>query len=335
METQKLIEMPQMAINLAILSRLEDISNRLEQKVAYLRVEDAVNNYYKQHLTRLKAKTRKNYDTILMRFQDEFQERNLADRADISADDIAQFIDKYWPIEKCKPNTRVNAFVSIKAFIAWNRRFQIRKGLPDFTNPCDALIGEYIKSHPKSIAFDDDTIAMMKRLIASAETDRMKATFITLCTSGMRANEICNTRKSDINGQIVLLKDHKGIRWNTPDPKPAIAVIPKIVADMIKNMNTGRPFISYRSLYDAFQVRIRNGILPEGIIRHDFRKYVATFFARKGEEAMKQFILRHRSDKSADKDPMSQIYIAPLTPEQAIEKMKILEAELGLKRFAA
>lgn len=323
-----LLQVPQVVINMAILARLEEIDKKLDKKVAYLLVEDAVNEFHKQHLSRVKKKTRENYKIVLERFQSDFAGRNLADSVDITPNSIIEFIEKHYG--DCKEGTKALNFNLVESFINRCRQFQIRKGLPDFVNPCDALKGEYGKSEPKTIEFTDETLTMMRRLIDSAENDRMKVTFIVLCTSGMRAGEICSTRKQHINGQIITLNDHKGIRYNTHNPKPAIAVIPKIVAEMIERMNTDRPFISYRALHNAFHVRIKVGILPPDTIRHDLRKYVYTYWLRKNEPFMAQFIIRHKSDKSVTNDPMSSIYLAPLTHEQAIEKMQILEAELGL-----
>lgn len=325
----ELLHLPQSVFNLLVLKQLADINEKLEKRVAFLKVEDAVDNFVKNHLSRVKPKTRANYQILIDKFLTDFRGRNLADSADITPDVIVQFFERHWG--DSRNNTKTQNFIMLKSFINRCRQYQIRRGLPDFLNPCDALRGKYTKSDAmRGVEFTDETIPMIQRFIESANNERMRATFIVLCTSGMRANEICNARKPNINGQIITLWDHKGIRYNTHSPKPAVAVIPRVASEMIEQMNTDRPFISYRSLWNAIKAREKQGIIPEGMVINDFRKIVATYWHRKGEHDMKNFVLRHRSDKAISTDPLDKIYIAPITIEQAIEKMKILEADFGL-----
>lgn len=313
-------EQPEL-VQAMILKKLFDLEKKVEKKVAFLGTEEATKAFKNLHVGKLK--NQKNYNTILKLFQSTFSGHNVAD---ITAEECEDFLVKFWG--NSSRNTLIQMHIMLKSFFNWCIKYLKKKGQPLFHNPCDLITF----GTQKGKAFEMFPVETVRELIKAGSISKggiyMKHREIMLsvmATTGMRPGEVCKLLRKDINGQIVTIRDPKSRRYNNSDVYNEYAVIPIRLADALGNyLNDKQPddriFISYAHFMDPLKgiiTQLRN-VLPD-FTPHTFRKWVATFYERAGDENMVSFVLRHRTD------PLRSRYVATLTPQEACERIKILE----------
>lgn len=316
-EKQQALTLP---LLMALLKRLENIEQKLEKKISYLSTEDAVNEFHKQHLSRIKKP--RNYYHLIRLFQEDFKQKNIAE---ITAEEIEQFLLKHWG--SAHVNTIAQKLIELKSFFNWCIKFLKKKGQPLFYNPCDLV--EFKKMITKEPDFYP--IETIRNFINVATTNRQRLTFMVLATSGMRISELTACRKADIDSQVVTIRNPKSNRYNSPSKREEYAVIPRAALKLIQTLHHEKPFNSRNVVVKAMEKLKKNKIIPYNMTPHSLRKWVATYWHRKGDDDMVRFILRHKSDKTSS-DPLHHIYIANLTPQEVCQRIKMLEKELGFLR---
>lgn len=136
----------------------------------------------------------------------------------------------------------------------------------------------------------------------------------------MSANKIYRykyIRKCDIEGRILKLRAHADYRPKSGKSEE-IAVIPQTIAC--------RPEKGY--IIPVTEIAISKAIASHGkqaglnLNPHKLRKWCTSYWERKNEPGMVNFVLRHSAVNLKDR------YIAPLSIEEVMEKQEIIEGEL-------
>jgi integrase len=134
-----------------------------------------------------------------------------------------------------------------------------------------------------------------------------------MATAGLRINDLMNLCQCDVEGRILRMRQHGSYRPKSGG-KEEVAVIPSTVAIRLAKYLEWRKDkdllipVAEMSIYDA--MRTHGKRLGIKISNHSLRKWVASFWERKGETGMVQFVLRHHPSKLRDR------YVAPLTVEE-------------------
>lgn len=307
---------------MALMKRLERIETRLEKKVAYLSVEEAVNAYRKHLREGISRRGRnyshtslQNFEWPLQKFEGHFEGKNVAE---ITTDECADFLGQYWGNLKSLKQRQIQ----LRVFFNFCIKFLKKKGSPVFHNPCELL-----DSLPSMIIRPDFIpVEIMRQFLSGAKREHHWLAFSILATSGLRINDLMNLRKCDIEeGRVLHLREHDFYRPKSGKTEE-FAVIPGIVANRLiqylNGKNDNEIFIPVSEIAISKAITTHGKQLGIDISPHSLRKWCATYWDRKGEEGMQNFILRHSAVKLQDR------YIAPLTIEEVIEKQNIMEMDL-------
>jgi integrase len=300
----------------AINKRLSNIENAVRKVEVVFPVEDAV-AAYKKHLrtgnSRRGTPHRKpwNYDYMLDTFLEEFQGQNMAG---ISPEALDQFVGKMW--HNAKSGTVKQRKTQLKSFFSWVIMHLKKKGVPTFSNPCellDAVHHEVERPSFASVTFMKHALARLHARGSAVE----RIVFEVLLTSGLRISELLKLVKCDITGRTLRLRDPKS------GQKVEHAVVPSTVAKLLAtytaNMDDTDTVVpvSEKTAFNIVKNSTRQSMGP-----HDLRKWCMSYWSRKGEDGMMNFVSRHKHVTLTGR------YVAPLSTKEAMGKQDILEEEL-------
>lgn len=282
----------------AVLSRLQALEKRLDDKAPHLKAEEAV-GMFRQYLEK-HTKRPENYDFLLECFLFDFQDRNIAE---ITAEEIEGFLNRRW---KGRPSTFNQRLTQLKGLFNCAIQLQQRRKAPVFHNPCSLVRAQKtIVSEPEFISIP--TIQFFLRSVAGIEN---WAACAIMASGGLRVSEVLKLTPGDLDGRILTIRDPKSGRPYEH------AVIPGAVALHVKLL--AKDFSENQKIFEATRQYVGKMVQRHGkdmglkISPHALRKWCATFWQRKGEDAMVAFMLRHASGSLKDR------YVAPLTVEEAM-----------------
>jgi integrase len=163
-------------------------------------------------------------------------------------------------------------------------------------------------------------VEKMREFVGSGTSFTQKMIFGILSTAGLRISELLNLRKKDISGRVLTL------RYPKSGLKEEKAVIPQKLAAELKYYMRNHAEeqrvipLAEKAVFNA----VKNHGLSSGLNLnpHALRKWCASYWERKGEIGMVNFVLRHNSTKLQDR------YVASLTIEEVMTKQEIMENEL-------
>jgi integrase len=313
----------QLLISAAILKRLENIETKLDKKVAFLSVDEAV-TAYKRHLSegtnrkgrRFTLDSRENFSWFLTKLEAHFEGKNIAE---ITADECAGFLEAYW--KESSSGTYRQRIVQLRIFLNFCIQYLKRKGNPVFHNPCDLL--DPVAHQVKQPVWMP--VEMMRLFLQSATERHHWLAFAIMLTSGVRINDLMNLRKQDVEGRILRLRMHDTYRPKSGKLEE-IAVIPETVSVRLQSQLAGKHKDSL--IIPVKEITIFKAVKSHGkrfkmdINNHYLRKWAASYWERKNEFGMVHFVLRHSSINLKDR------YIAPLNIQEVMDKQEILEKEL-------
>ena len=312
----------QLLISAAILKRLENIETKLDKKVAFLSVDEAV-SAYRRHLSegtnrkgrRFTLDSRENFSWFLTKFEAHFEGKNIAE---ITADECAGFLEAYW--KDSSSGTYRQRIVQLRILLNFCIQYLKKKGNPVFHNPCDLL-------DPVAHQVEQPTwvpVEIMRLFLQSATERHHWLAFAIMLTSGVRINDLMNLRKQDVEGRILHLRMHDTYRPKSGKLEE-IAVIPETVSVKLQSQLVGH---KDRLIIPVKEITIFKAVKSHGkrfkldINNHYLRKWAASYWERKNEFGMVHFVLRHSSINLKDR------YIAPLNIQEVMDKQEILEKEL-------
>jgi integrase len=288
--------------------RNERIEGRLIEKKPRLMVDEALDRFRDHLKTGISKRGRKfkkpeNYEYVLSKFEGVFGGRNLAD---ITAEEVDVFLKHFWST----PGTLKQRRNELSAFFSWAIMLLQKRRQPAFTNPCTLL--DPIHHTVKTPEFVETKA--IKALIESAIDERQWLMFAILATAGLRISELLSLKKGDVNGRVLTLHETKS------GNETEIAVIPEIVAKRLAQY--GSDFEPEERLFALCRSAVYKALRARGQNPHGLRKWCMTDWDRRKEEAMVAFVSRHSRTTLRDR------YVAPLTPEEAMRKQRVIEKEL-------
>lgn len=298
-----------------ILKKLCEIEKKLEQKVAFLTVEDAVELYWKYLQTKKKPR---GYKYLIDEFLKGFVGRNIAE---ITAEDMEEFMLTRW--SDSKNNTIRTRHAQLNGLFNHAIKILKKKGSPTFHNPMSLI--SIPASEYKTVEFLPPE--QIKRIIHAPHLEHYRLIMALLVTTGMRCDDLLKLRVKDKEGPVLTLWNPKS--GNTKE----WVVVPEKVESWLNayihkmRLRPEDPIcpVSYSTIYEDIVVKYtsKSGTL---FTPHYFRKWISTFWNRQGDQDMVAAVLRHRSSQAGEK--LKRIYIAPLSVEEVIEKQKVLEKVL-------
>jgi integrase len=248
---------------------------------------------------------------LLAVFEREFKERNIAE---ITSDEIETFVANNWA--EARSGTIKQRKTQLRVFFSWVILYLKKHGAAVFQNPCELLepVAHQVE-RPEFIP-----VEKMREFIESGTSFTHKMIFGILSTAGLRISELLNLREKDISGRVITL------RYPKSGLKAEKAVIPQKLASELKfyirNHSEEQKVIplSEKAVFNA----VKNHGLSLGLNLnpHALRKWCASYWERKGEIGMVNYVLRHNSEKLRDR------YVAPLTIKEVTTKQEIIEKEL-------
>jgi len=168
-------------------------------------------------------------------------------------------------------------------------------------------------------------VEKMMEFIRSGTSFTHKMIFGILATAGLRISELLNLRKKDVSGRVLTLRYPKS---GLSEEK---AVIPsKLAAELkyyMRNHAEEQKVIplSEKAVFNA--VKNHGSSMGLDLNPHALRKWCASYWERKGEIGMVNYVLRHNSAKLRDR------YVAPLSIEEVVGKQEMMEEELFRKEM--
>jgi len=160
-------------------------------------------------------------------------------------------------------------------------------------------------------------VEKMREFIRNGTSFTHRIIFGILATAGLRISELLNLRKKDISGRVLTL------RYPKSGLKEEKAVIPSKIAVELKFYL--RNHAEEQKVIPLAEKAVFNAVKNHGLSMgldlnpHALRKCCASYWERKGEIGMVNYVLRHSSAKLRDR------YVAPLSIEEVIGKQEIME----------
>jgi integrase len=310
---------------MAIAKRLVSIEKKLEKQVPSLPVEEAI-SAFREHLSKGINKrgrfytedSRNSYEYILSNIEEHFSGKNVDQ---ILPEECQTFLNKYW-VQANKGCYRQRQ-IQLRIFFNQCNAYLKKKGRPTFQNPCDPDILENIAYSPKQPEWF--SVEQIKAFLDTARKEHHWLAFAILATSGIRINDLMNLRRCDIEGRILRLRTHDFYRPKSGKDEE-IAIIPQTVSERLNEYIRDKD--GNDNILPITEIAVSKAIASHGkqiglkLNPHALRKWCVSFWTRKNEEGMANFILRHHISRLRDR------YVAPLIIEEVMEKQKILEIEL-------
>ena len=298
-----------------MLKKMMDIEKKLEGRVAYLPVEDAVDIFW-QYL--LPKKAPRGYKYMLDLFVAEFQGRNIAE---ISAEEVERFLHKWWG-DKSATTMRVR-YDQLTGLFNYSSLSLQRRGSPAFQNPMAFITGPEASQTPPVFL----SVETMGATIAEAKLPTQRLLMAILATTGMRVGELIKLIPDDVDGDVIRIREPKSGRDGEFAVIPSSLVLP--LKDRI-SATTSYIFPRYTTIYEV----VTRCSLKQGhkFSPHYFRKWVATYWDRQGDYGMANAVLRHKQSIGRTSTPsLRGVYIAPLSVDEMRERQNKIERILKIK----
>jgi integrase len=289
--------------------KLDAIEKKLEKKVAYSLVDDAV-SAFRTHIDK-EHKQPKNFYHILEQFRSRFAGKNVVL---ITANEADDFLTARWGgCAKTTFNKRRDQLSQFFEFCITELR---RAGSPDFHNPVKLVKKEKVAAAINTSYFDKDVLLGMLDL---CDEEHHWLWMSILASAGLRVSELLKLRACDVNGRVLTLIEPKSGR----DEEYAVlsdAVVKRLHCYMSTGDIAGNDRIWPTTLQGTVykMLKRRGEWVGLKIGTHSFRKWCATTYDRYGEYGMRRYVLRH----SSVKDNLSSLesrYVAILSNEEAME----------------
>ncbi len=300
---------------------LQDIKKELADKTPRLLCEEAVEGFDLYLRENTKPNTRKGFNCLLKEFRKDFAGRNIVEIPPIV---LQKFLLRRWG--GCKVSALKQNLTLMKWFYTWSIRYCRAKGASGFANPCDLI---NIKAHVELRRPEFMSVGKMQEFLSTAKDETYWLILAILATGGLRVSELIGDqragksglRKDDVKGRTLTIRQPKSGRVKE------VAVIPSWVETRLRDYAQGleaaeRIFpVSYSAVYNMTTTNsMKTGVR---FSPHYLRKWCASYWSRQGEIAMANFVLRHSCTRAFGATVITSLgarYIAPLSPEEALEK---------------
>lgn len=280
--------------------KLDAIEEKLEKKVAYLKVDDAVASFRK-HIDEEHKKPR-NFYPIIDQFKSRFAGKNVAL---LTANETDDFLTARWGgAAKTTFNKRRDQLSQFFEFCIMELR---KAGSPDFHNPVKLVKKEKVAPAINVRHLEKER---MIELLDTLTEDHHWLWAAIMVSGGLRLAEVLKLERQHVLGRVLTLVTPK----SGAESEEAIIVetaairLQKYIQE--KNIKDGEkifPFLPgtvYKTIR-RYGKRIGLKLSP-----HDLRRFIATYWDQLGEFGMRRYVLRHAGGK--DLTSLEGRYVAGL-----------------------
>jgi len=253
----------------------------------------------------LKKNTLRNYEYILRKFQDHFNDIELSS---ITSDGVLAFMSTI--SDGTKQNTKKLRFTLLASFFNY-----IHNSIdPDFQNPCHNTALRKLFRAGKPTQFKILEKDVVDEIIFRTQNPRNRLLLELMARGCMRVGEVLKLTPIDIEDRKVIIRDPKSGREAEVVflPQKVIDRLQKYVRDNgIKQEARIFPFT-----YAAARLIVKNAgeLVGINLKPHDLRKHAATYASRSGTplEIVSKVLLRHSNLST------TQIYLGKVSDVEAI-----------------
>jgi integrase/recombinase XerD len=251
-----------------------------------MQVHEAVKIWLEYHKTNSREKTLRTYRTILLRFRDEFGERNLES---LTSEEILSFLGRV--TDGAKPQTKRIRYSQLSALFNF-----IRNNLDqDIRNPCDTpMMRKLFRNRPpvRWNTIEKDTV---DEIIFKTTKLRNRLILELMARGGMRIGEVLKLTPEDVSDRKLTLREPKS--GNARE----LVFIPQKVADRLKEYMKENGIQAQERIFPICYETARSMVNKAGGLigiksrPHDLRRHAATYASRSGVpvEIVSKVILRH------------------------------------------
>jgi integrase/recombinase XerD len=251
-----------------------------------MKASQAINCFFDYHKINSKQNTMRNYENLLVRFSNQFSDRELET---IKTDEILAFLTE--STQGVRQTTKRLRYSLVSAFFNF-----IKSSVnPTLQNPCDTPILRKLFKVVKPTPWKILEKELIDEIIFRTENLRNRLILELMARGGMRIGEVLRLTPSDIEDRKLMLSDSKSGRGGE------VVFIPQKVAGRLKDYIRHKDIRPQQRIFPisypaARAVVKRAGRLVGITLRpHDLRRHAATYASRSGTpiEIVSKVILRH------------------------------------------
>lgn len=313
---EQLKNLPSEVMNAMVLTKLLEIEKKVDQKVSFLLVEDAIAGF-REALQKKKRPQGYEYPFELM--LRDFSGRNIAE---INTEEMERFMALYWG--NAKNNSLRVRHAQLNALFNYANKILRKKKAPQFENPMEEI--DMVEYEYSDVVFLKPE--QINKVINAVNLEHHWLAMAILASTGMRPGELLKLKVGDRKGQVLTLREPKSGNKNE------WVVIPRFVERVLEG------YISSNKLQPEDRIiPLSHSKLNEKVVQKYskkagshftpkyFRNWCASFWYRQMDFDMVHITLRHKTRQGRD-GKLKKIYLAELSQEEAIEHIKVLEKAL-------
>ena len=319
-ETDNMANINPVALMIAFMAqsaeKLDAIEDKLEKKVAYLKVDDAVASFRK-HIDE-EHKQPQNFYFLIEQFGSRFAGKNVAL---LTANETDDFLTARWGgAAKTTFNKRRDQLSQFFEFCINELR---KAGSPDFHNPVKLVKKEKVAPAVNNSYFEPEILIAM---LDYCEEEHHFLWMAILASAGLRVSELLKLRPCDVNDRVLTLVEPKSGR----DFEEAVLSdsIAKRLHRYISANDIAKEAIIWPTTLQGTVYKMlkrRGKWVGIKIGSHSFRKWCASYWERQEAYAMRRAVLRHSSVKG-HLDSLEARYVAALSTD---EMMVLQDKHMG------
>lgn len=309
-ETDSMANINPVALMIAFMAqsaeKLDAIEEKLEKKIAYMKVDDAVDAFRtsidKDH------KQPQNFYYILEQFKSRFTGKNVAL---LTANDTDDFLTARWG--GCAKTTFNKRRDQLSHFFEFCINELRRAGSPDFHNPVKLVKKEKVPAAVNTTYLEPE---IMLSMLDHCTEEHHYLWFSILASAGLRVGELIKLRACDVNGNVLTLIEPKSGREK--EYSVLTDFISKrlhcyISTNNIAEMDRIWGTTTQRAVHKM--VQRRGKWVGVKISPHSLRRWCATTYDRHGEYGMRRYVLRHSGGNGMTS--LEGRYVAMLSNKEA------------------
>jgi integrase/recombinase XerD len=270
-----------------------------------MQVFEAVKIWLEYHKSNSREKTHRTYRTILLKFCDEFGEKNLED---LTSEEILSFPRRM--TDGAKQQTKRIRYSQLAALFNFIRN-NIDQGI---RNPCDTPMMKKFFRNRSPIRWNTIEKDTVDEIIFKTAKLRNRLMLELIARGGMRIVEALKLTPEDVNDRKLTLRGPKS--GNARD----LVFIPQKVADRLREFVKAKGIQSQERIFPICYETARAMVNKAGdmvgikLRPHDLRRHAATHASRSGVpvEIVSKVILRQANLST------TQLYLGKVSDTEAI-----------------
>jgi integrase/recombinase XerD len=251
-----------------------------------MKISESIKFCLQYHKANSKANTVKNYEFVLGKFGDVYNDRETDS---ITTEEVLSFLTDI--SEGRKQNTRRGRYMTLSAFF----NLIINTLRPDLKNPCQSPATKAIFRKPKAHQWTILDKDIIDEAIYRTVHSRNRLMLELMARAGMRISEVLGLRPIDINDRKLLLHEPKSGR------EQEVVFIHRKLSARLESYVRNHNIMADQRIFPITYAGARKVVVKIGnmlgvkLRPHDLRRHAATFASRAGVpiEIISKVILRH------------------------------------------